>query len=121
MDFGEGAEVVATVGVFGDPVLEFVDGEDGAATLGVVGDDAGVGVGGVGGAGGALDVGIDVGGGEYNVAANLSDCFGLKTGIASAKPVRFIIAGSGRLVRVAAPSPARCRRDGQGHRPQAAG
>src|SRR3954451_23647503 len=27
---------------------------------------------------------IHVSGGEYNVAANLSDCFGLKTGIASA-------------------------------------
>src|SRR5258708_15072166 len=30
----------------------------------------------------ALD--IHVSGGEYNVAANLSDCFGLKTGIATA-------------------------------------
>src|SRR6266513_2677693 len=27
---------------------------------------------------------IHVSGGEYNVAANLADCFGLKTGIASA-------------------------------------
>ena len=27
---------------------------------------------------------IHVSGGEYNVAANLSDCFGLKTGIAPA-------------------------------------
>jgi 2-dehydro-3-deoxygluconokinase len=32
----------------------------------------------------ALD--IHVSGGEYNVAANLSDCFGLKTGIATAMP-----------------------------------
>jgi 2-dehydro-3-deoxygluconokinase len=29
---------------------------------------------------------IHVSGGEYNVAANLSDCFGLKTGIATAMP-----------------------------------
>ena len=27
---------------------------------------------------------VHVSGGEYNVAANLSDCFGLKTGIATA-------------------------------------
>ena len=32
----------------------------------------------------ARSVDIHVSGGEYNVAANLSDCFGLKTGIASA-------------------------------------
>jgi len=32
----------------------------------------------------ARSVEIHVSGGEYNVAANLSDCFGLKTGIASA-------------------------------------
>src|SRR6478672_10779741 len=29
---------------------------------------------------------IHVSGGEYNVAANLSDCFGLKTGVATAMP-----------------------------------
>ena len=29
---------------------------------------------------------IHVSGGEYNVAANLSDCFGLKTGVCSAMP-----------------------------------
>src|ERR1700758_2829376 len=32
----------------------------------------------------ARSVEIHVSGGEYNVAANLSDCFGLKTGVASA-------------------------------------
>ena len=30
---------------------------------------------------------IHVSGGEYNVAANLADCFGLRTGIASAMVV----------------------------------
>ena len=32
----------------------------------------------------ARSVAIHVSGGEYNVAANLADCFGLKTGIATA-------------------------------------
>src|SRR6202050_2455008 len=32
----------------------------------------------------AIECAIHVSGGEFNVAANLSDCFGLKTGIASA-------------------------------------
>ena len=32
----------------------------------------------------ARSVEIHVSGGEYNVAANLADCFGLKTGIATA-------------------------------------
>ena len=32
----------------------------------------------------ARSLDIHVSGGEYNVAANLSDCFGLKTGIATA-------------------------------------
>src|SRR5437870_12374966 len=32
----------------------------------------------------ARSVEIHVSGGEYNVAANLSDCFGLRTGIATA-------------------------------------
>ena len=34
----------------------------------------------------ARDVAIHVSGGEYNVAANLSDCFGLKTAFATAMP-----------------------------------
>src|SRR4051794_16723799 len=38
---------------------------------------------------------IHVSGGEYNVAANLSDCFGLKTGIASA----MVNYGIGELVQ----------------------
>src|SRR5258706_6872060 len=38
---------------------------------------------------------VHVSGGEYNVAANLSDCFGLKTGIASAM-VKY---GIGELVQ----------------------
>jgi len=42
----------------------------------------------------AHTVNIHVSGGEYNVAANLSDCFGLRTGIASAM-VRY---GIGELV-----------------------
>ncbi|MFN9197145.1 MAG: sugar kinase, partial [Planctomycetaceae bacterium] len=32
----------------------------------------------------AKSLDIHVSGGEYNVAANLSDCFGLKTGVATA-------------------------------------
>ena len=32
----------------------------------------------------ATECSIHVSGGEYNVAANLSDCFGLKTGVATA-------------------------------------
>ena len=32
----------------------------------------------------AKTVDIHVSGGEYNVAANLSDCFGLRTGVATA-------------------------------------
>ena len=46
---------------------------------------------------------IHVSGGEYNVAANLSDCFGLKTGIASAMvdyPVGELIAGRVRQMGV---------------------
>src|SRR3984893_6105619 len=42
----------------------------------------------------ARSVEIHVSGGEYNVAANLSDCFGLKTGIATA----MINYGIGELV-----------------------
>jgi 2-dehydro-3-deoxygluconokinase len=42
----------------------------------------------------ARSVEIHVSGGEYNVAANLSDCFGLKTGIASA----MVHYGIGELV-----------------------
>ena len=30
---------------------------------------------------------VHVSGGEYNVAANLSDCFGLKTAVATAMPI----------------------------------
>jgi 2-dehydro-3-deoxygluconokinase len=46
---------------------------------------------------------IHVSGGEYNVAANLSDCFGLKTGIASAMvdyPVGELIAARVRAMGV---------------------
>lgn len=43
----------------------------------------------------ARSVNIHVSGGEYNVAANLSDCFGLKTGIASA----MVDYGIGELVQ----------------------
>ena len=43
----------------------------------------------------ARSVDIHVSGGEYNVAANLSDCFGLRTGIATAM-VRY---GIGELVQ----------------------
>lgn len=43
----------------------------------------------------ATEVAIHVSGGEYNVAANLSDCFGLKTGIATAM-VKY---GIGELVQ----------------------
>ncbi|MES1164206.1 MAG: sugar kinase [Verrucomicrobiota bacterium] len=46
---------------------------------------------------------IHVSGGEYNVAANLSDCFGLKTGIASAMvdyPVGELIASRVRQMGV---------------------
>ncbi len=48
---------------------------------------------------------IHVSGGEYNTAANLSDCFGLRTGIASAMveyPVGDLIAGQVRAMGVAA-------------------
>ncbi len=38
---------------------------------------------------------IHVSGGEYNVAANLSDCFGLKTGVATA----MVNYGIGELVQ----------------------
>ena len=38
---------------------------------------------------------IHVSGGEFNVSANLSDCFGLKTGIASAMVVAEGEAGTG--------------------------
>src|SRR3954467_2101560 len=43
----------------------------------------------------AKSVDIHVSGGEYNVAANLADCFGMKTGIATAM-VRYPI---GELVQ----------------------
>ncbi|MCJ7802133.1 MAG: sugar kinase [Candidatus Marinimicrobia bacterium] len=43
----------------------------------------------------ARTVNIHVSGGEYNVAANLSDCFGLKTGIATA----MVDYGIGELVQ----------------------
>lgn len=43
----------------------------------------------------ARSVDIHVSGGEYNVAANLSDCFGLRTGIATA----MVNYGIGELVR----------------------
>ena len=43
----------------------------------------------------ARSVNIHVSGGEYNVAANLSDCFGLKTGIATA----MVDYGIGELVQ----------------------
>src|ERR1700719_4576102 len=43
----------------------------------------------------ARSVEIHVSGGEYNVAANLSDCFGLRTGIATA----MVNYGIGELVR----------------------
>ncbi len=43
----------------------------------------------------ARSVAIHVSGGEYNVAANLSDCFGLKTGIATA----MVNYGIGELVQ----------------------
>src|SRR5258706_14738149 len=44
----------------------------------------------------AADCQIHVSGGEFNVAANLADCFGLKTGIATAMveyPIGELIAG----------------------------
>jgi 2-dehydro-3-deoxygluconokinase len=43
----------------------------------------------------ARSVEIHVSGGEYNVAANLSDCFGMKTGIATA----MVDYGIGELIR----------------------
>ena len=46
---------------------------------------------------------IHVSGGEYNTAANLSDCFGLRTGIASAMveyPIGDLIAGQVRAMGV---------------------
>ena len=52
----------------------------------------------------ARSLDVHVSGGEYNVAANLSDCFGLKTGIATAMaryPVGEIIQ---RGVRETCPS-----------------
>lgn len=51
----------------------------------------------------ARSVDIWVSGGEYNVAANLSDCFGLATGISSAMvkyPVGDLIAGGVRAMGV---------------------
>src|ERR1700756_4502853 len=47
----------------------------------------------------ARSLDIHVSGGEYNVAANLSDCFGLKTGIATAMvnyPIGELVQGRGR-------------------------
>jgi 2-dehydro-3-deoxygluconokinase len=51
----------------------------------------------------ATECQIYVSGGEYNVAANLSDCFGLKTGIATAMvdyPIGDLIAGRVRAMGV---------------------
>src|ERR1700742_4246056 len=51
----------------------------------------------------ATECAIHVSGGEFNVAANLSDCFGLKTGIASAMsdyPIGELIAERVRAVGV---------------------
>src|ERR1700743_2165769 len=47
----------------------------------------------------ARSVEIPVSGGEYNVAANLADCFGLKTGIATAMvkyPIGELVQARGR-------------------------
>lgn len=51
----------------------------------------------------ATECQIYVSGGEYNVAANLSDCFGLKTGVATAMvdyPIGDLIAGRVRAMGV---------------------
>src|SRR5881394_4376308 len=51
----------------------------------------------------AAECRIHVSGGEYNVAANLSDCFGLQTGIATAMvayPIGDLIAERVRAMRV---------------------
>lgn len=51
----------------------------------------------------ARTVDIHVSGGEYNVAANLSDCFGLKTGIATAMvkyPIGELVQGRVRAMGV---------------------
>ncbi len=51
----------------------------------------------------AVECAIHVSGGEFNVAANLSDCFGLKTGIASAMsdyPIGDLIAERVRAMGV---------------------
>src|SRR3989449_8639660 len=51
----------------------------------------------------ATECQIHVSGGEFNVAANLADCFGLKTGIATALveyPIGELIAGRVRAIGV---------------------
>src|SRR5436305_13955820 len=51
----------------------------------------------------ATAVDIHVSGGEFNVAANLSDCFGLQTGIASAMvdyPIGDLVSQRVRAMRV---------------------
>jgi 2-dehydro-3-deoxygluconokinase len=51
----------------------------------------------------ATECSIHVSGGEYNVAANLSDCFGLKTGVATAMvdyPVGDLVAERARAMGV---------------------
>ena len=51
----------------------------------------------------ATNFAIHVSGGEFNVAANLADCFGLKTGIASAMvnyPIGDLISGRVRAMGV---------------------
>jgi 2-dehydro-3-deoxygluconokinase len=53
----------------------------------------------------AMSCSIHVSGGEFNTAANLSDCFGLRTGIASAMveyPIGELIAGRVRSMGVTA-------------------
>src|SRR6476659_5740039 len=52
----------------------------------------------------ASNCSVHVSGGEFNCAANLADCFGLKTGIATAMvdyPVGELIAGQVRAMGVA--------------------
>src|SRR5688500_15763065 len=51
----------------------------------------------------AMTCAIHVSGGEFNTAANLADCFGLRTGVASAMveyPVGELIAGRARSMGV---------------------
>src|SRR5437899_888574 len=61
----------------------------------------------------ATECQIHVSGGEFNVAANLADCFGLKTGIATALveyPIGELIAGRVRAMAVQ-PSSQRFKHD----------